>query len=135
MLRLGGFGKGLSLSPTERSTITAPGWGIVLERGTTALLLPLHPVSLSSSRSMSSPSTSSMWLSVSIQGSVCWWKGGCGGRRLEDSLGEWFLILGRLSHCKGTLGTIRSEHYCLLLEQSSKPQDLLSMLAFSVALC
>ena len=78
VLRLGGFGAGLSLSlPQNASTITAPGWGIVLERGTTATSTSSSCLS-PSSRSMSSPSTSSMWPSVSIQGSVCWWKGGWG---------------------------------------------------------
>lgn len=70
--------------PQSASTITAPGWGTVLERGTTATSTSLSYLS-PSSRSMSSPSTLSMWLSVSMQGSVCWWRVGEDLRKAEGS--------------------------------------------------
>ena len=81
------------------------------------LLLPLHPISLPPhdlclrlQHRLCGPQW--VYRAVSVVGRVG------GGRRLEDSLGEWFHILGRLSHCKGTLGPVRSEHYCLLLSRA-----------------
>ena len=81
------------------------------------LLLPLHPVSLPPhdlclrlQHRLCGPQW--VYRAVSVGGRVG------GGRRLEDSLGEWFHILGGLSHCKGTLGPVRSEHHCLLLSRA-----------------
>ena len=45
-------------------------------------------------------------------------EGGWGGRKLEDSIGEWLGFLACLYHCKGALGPVRNEHYRLFTSVS-----------------
>lgn len=123
--------------PQSASTITAPGWEIVLERGTTATSTSSFFLS-PSLQFMSSPLTSSTWPSVSIQGSICHWSESQMGKGLRGNLGgRWIcggsLLLGRHPRSK-------QKYYYLFLsnnlsELTLVDRYLLSILAFSLAVC